>query len=446
MLPGMHPTAVVWTSSPSPHKLAELQLVDGHVHVRGRLGLSSPTTSVTRGLPPQLLPLLPPRDPRNLQRRIVQRLMDRDGIELRGRPAIEQDWLTLLFCGRDGIGRLDVFPDDAAALLYYASPSPALPDEATLLPALVRFAQGRTASTEIDELLDVLGPVAGVPGAQPKLLLPGWLVKIDNLAYPQLLALEDLAYEFHRRAGFEVPETRYLEVEGVPVLASRRFDRKGAEPGVAAAEPVAMESLYSVWTDQERERIRCNTDGSMELAADTLQGFGVPVLEWFGRFVLALLTGNGDLHSENMSLLGAGDGVRLSPVYDPAPMRAYRGRDNHDLLSALPFAGVGGTTSSGYRPYADSGETPADLRVRLVRLGTHAGLGAADAEAEIDRLRQVAEGYAETVMAHLELALPGYRGRAPDVQGFGETLAEVRRAMGGLRLGWIKPASPRLLQ
>ncbi|MHB8535186.1 MAG: HipA domain-containing protein, partial [Sulfuricaulis sp.] len=54
----------------------------------------------------------------------------------------------------------------------------------------------------------------------------------------------------------------------------------------------------------------------------------------YRRFVLALLTGNGDLHLENLAFLGGPENIRLSPVFDPAPMRAW---DRHDLLSALPF-------------------------------------------------------------------------------------------------------------
>jgi len=213
----------------------------------------------------------------------------------------------------------------------------------------------------------------------------------------------------HRRAGFEVPETRYLDVDG------------GSVP---------VESVYSLWAEREPGRIRCNTDGSMELTADTLREFGVAQLDWFGRFVVALLTGNGDLHSENMSLMVRDGQVQLSPVYDPAPMRAYRGRDNHDLLSALPFSGIGGTTSTGYRPYADSGDSPPpDLRAKLITLGVYAGLGDGETGAEIDRLLAATAGYAETVAAHLELALPeGYQERAPDVGGFVATLDAVARA------------------
>lgn len=349
--------------------------------------------------------------------------MDRAGIELRGRPAIEQDWLTLLFCGRNGIGALNVFRDDAEAEQYYSKPDRTKPAEGELLPALIRLQRGQATPSDLDLIL-AQGPVAGVPGAQPKALIGRWMYKLDNPAYPGLLALEDMAYEIHRRAGFDVPETRLLDVDGVPVLASHRFDRRWAHGGA-----VPMESLYSMWATEYPSQVRCNTDGSMELMADTLREYGIAPLEWFGRFVLAILTGNGDMHSENVSLIERDGQVQLAPVYDPAPMRAYRGRDNHDLLSALPFAGIGGATSSGYRPFADSGDTPPDLRERLVRLGVYAGLSASEAEGEIDRWVGVTGGYAEAVTAHLVLTLPDwYVGRAPDVRGFQATLDAVARA------------------
>lgn len=423
----MDTSAVIWTPTPTPHRIATIALRGPHVHISSPLGLTalpdSPSPSPSPGLPPQLAALIPPRDPRNLQRRVVMLLMDRAGIELRGRPALEQDWLTLLHCGRDGIGALDVFESDAEAERYYGKPDLPEPSESELLPALLRMQRGQ-ASPSDTELVLAQGPVAGVPGAQPKVLLGRWMYKLDNPAYPGLLALEDMAYAIHRRAGFDTPETRYLEIEGVPVLASRRFDRLWAHGGA-----VPVESMYSVWATREPDRIRCNTDGSMEGMADTLREHGIAPLEWFGRFVLALLTGNGDMHSENVSLMVRDAQVQLLPIYDPAPMRAYRGRDNHDLLSALPFAGIGGTTSSGYRPYADSGDTPPDLRERLVQLGVYAGISASEAEGELDRLLAVSAGYAEGVTAYLRLTLPdGYQGRAPDVAGFQATLDAVARA------------------
>lgn len=82
----MNNRAVVWTRHKGPRKLADLRLLQDGVQVSmGRIGLvhTEKSIHVTRGLPAQLQALLPARNLRNLQRRIVQPLMERDGIELR---------------------------------------------------------------------------------------------------------------------------------------------------------------------------------------------------------------------------------------------------------------------------------------------------------------------------------------------------------------------------
>ena len=55
--------------------------------------------------------------------------------------------------------------------------------------------------------------------------------------------------------------------------------------------------------------------------------------ELYRRYLMAMLTGNGDMHLENISFLGGTRGTTLSPVYDPAPMRAW---PQHDVRSAIP--------------------------------------------------------------------------------------------------------------
>lgn len=427
MLCLMEHRAVVWTRHLGPRKLGELELRGDGVWVESG-ELSVVTTAqryfVEGALPPQLQALVPPRNSRNLQRRIVQTLMDRDGIELRGRTALVQDWLTLLYCGRNGVGHLEVFQDDSAAERYYAQ-TIADADDFALLPAIARFAAGRATAPETEDVLSALGPVSGIPGIQPKVLFRDWLVKLDNPIYPGLLVLEELAYDLHRQAGFNAPDTQLLEIDGLLFLASRRFDR-------VKGEPIAIESLFSIWATQAPKSFRCNTDGSVELIAETMQQFGCPassLREMFGRFVLSLLSGNGDLHSENVSLFHYG-ASKLAHVYDPAPMRFYRGRANHDLLSALPFDGVAGVASEGYRPYADSGETPPDLAMKVIRVGQLFGLSIPESEAEIQRLLELTESFLADAEMLLRTGLPvEYCGRAPDIAGTICSLSKLREAM-----------------
>jgi serine/threonine-protein kinase HipA len=69
----------------------------------------------------------------------------------------------------------------------------------------------------------------------------------------------------------------------------------------------------------------------VNLAADTGE-------QLYLRILMALLTGNGDLHLDNIAVLGGVGDCRLAPVYDPAPMRAW---PRHNLLSAIPFDAAG---------------------------------------------------------------------------------------------------------
>lgn len=393
---------VIWTqASGVPEKLADIQISDG--------------------IPPPLQALIPPRHTGNLQRRLQQLNFERQGIELRGRPLVEQDWLSLMHFGRGGIGALDVFPDDETASDYYTSTQS--PHCLADLPILLRFARSRATPAEIDQVL--VAKVAGIAGIQPKLVLSEWIAKVEAPGFPGLLQLEALAYSVHRRAGCAVPDTRIVEVEGEQVLVSRRFDR-------AAGIPVPMECVYSIMATREPASVKCNTDASAEDVLALLRSLqGRPQPEAYLRFVMSLLTGNGDLHLENVAVVGAGSEAVISPLFDPAPMRAYRGKPSYDLLSALPFGGIGGIQPvSGFRRYAESGATPPDLRARVLMLGDAAGLNKDQAKMELNKCLIATEGYVEEALSVLRSAVPiGYSGRAPDIVGFERTLREVRAVM-----------------
>ena len=68
--------------------------------------------------------------------------------------------------------------------------------------------------------------------------------------------------------------------------------------------------------------------------------------------MLALLSGNGDLHLDNLALLGGLSDCRLAPVYDPAPMRAW---PRHNLVSAIPFDASGYVDHGAF--YAELGKS-----------------------------------------------------------------------------------------
>lgn len=464
--------AVIWTrAGGEPAKLADMVLTDTELRItktaeaqaRRLPGVSllhdlagesqfSYARSEGKPLPPQLEVLLPPPEHTNPQRRVLLALMERRGIALRGLPVAEQHWQMLLFAGRNGLGHIDVFTHDDEARQFYApaGEQPARPvDASSLWFAFQRYVAQTANEDEENLVVDTVGPTPGIAGFVPKLMTAialdaagNWqgklqadgglpvIVKIEQPHYPGLLALEKLAYDTHQRAGFAVPRTWYQEIhhhgETLPLLAVERFDRQ-------AGRCHPQESFYSLLHTGNRDKYRCNTDGSMETLArvfDVLQLPAAQKEEWFRRFVMAILTGNGDLHSENMAIVGGLGEHRLAPLFDPAPMRAYRGKASHNILSALPFADIGGVAQEQYRPYAASGATPPDLVERLLGFASHIGIHRKRARDAIATLLTATQDYREEAIACLEQVPPALRKqRAPDIDGFARTLEEVRGAV-----------------
>jgi len=332
-------------------------------------GLFRDSTIVHRqsgSLHPRFRALIPPADEQNFQRKLMLAFLREKGIEPASR--FEADLALLAHTGHGGIGHVDVFPDDAVAQSWYANT-----DSGPLVPIGEQF--GFSLKEMISWLdadarfiLESLGPTPSVGGAIPKLLVAipasGWdgrislpnkadqkdridvVLKIERAqAYPGLAGLEAMTLELHREAGFDVPRHWLAEVGGLPALAIERFDRD------AQGKPVPVESLYSILATGARDIVR-HTDGSLDRIANVID-LADPLLisdkkgarlHLFRRVLLALLTGNGDLHLENLSLLGSAGVARFSPVYDPAPMRAY---SMHNMLCAVPFGGYGEEPADG---------------------------------------------------------------------------------------------------
>jgi serine/threonine-protein kinase HipA len=132
----------------------------------------------------------------------------------------------------------------------------------------------------------------------------------------------------------------------MPALAVERFDR---DP---EGTPIAMEGLYALMAAGARD-ITAHYGVDLERVGRALDtpGLALPAdrralkLHLLKRLLLALLTGNGDLHLENLALLDSGEQARFSPVYDPTPMRAYQ---RHNILTPLSFGGYGESTADVY--------------------------------------------------------------------------------------------------
>jgi serine/threonine-protein kinase HipA len=359
---------------------------------------------------PPIQSLIPPHSERNFQRRLVLEYLARNGVS----PAagVETDWEILKVSGHGGIGHLDVFESDEKAIDWYAAPGlPELHDvtqesDFSLKDYLTWFDQ------DAETLMQVIGPTPSVGGAIPKLLVSipetGWdgrialparfgvqglidiVLKFEQpTVYPGLVELEALALEVHREAGFTVPRHWVVEFNGVPALAVERFDRDSYK------NPLFTESLYSVLASGDA-RVTHNHSYSYDEVGTAIDRSPIDFVSdrttakrhLLARMLMSLLTGNGDLHLENLSIVGMEGALEFSPVYDPTPMRAY---SIHNMLSVMPFG--------HYGEMDDASGSTTGLAEALRNLAKNLGIPPAMLEEMIGKALKVTEDYSERLRA-----------------------------------------------
>ena len=353
---------------------------------------------------PRLMALIPGKNANNIQRRIYTGMLAKRPAP--PAPGFDTEWELLMMTGHNGIGHIDVFRDDREALAFYqAKPEPGKRvGSRSEFWHYLKEETGQNMTGEALEIMRLIGPTPSVGGQIPKLLVsipdrkkwdgtiagPGTrsldgipyldvIMKIEDSQYQGLAALEALCLDVHQELGFEVPRHWRTVIDGLSVLAVERFDTQ-------AGTPVAMESFFSVYATGQQQ-VRTATDAEVEqLGAMLLKlseiadiDANAARLEVYRRFVMALLTGNGDLHLENLAFLGGSRNIRVSPVFDPTPMRAW---DRHDLLSALPF-------------YIDGGR---GLAYSVARVGESFGMTAKAALELLQELMQATRDYPERVL------------------------------------------------
>lgn len=316
--------------------------------------------------PPPIQSLVPPHSSgKNFQRELIMRMLEKEGIK--PSTPFEADWEILKIAGHGGIGHIDVFSSDEKAIKWYSTPSSKVwhDIEPEIGPSLKRFLTWYDDSA--DMLIDLIGPTPTVGGAIPKLLLSipksGWdgrismptrfgdtqktdvVLKLEKPeVYPGLIELEAMALDIHKEAGFEVPRYWTTEIYGLNAIAIERFDRDEHRA------PLFIETAYSILASGNKN-ISSNYDAEYELLSRAIDNPLVEIVSdrveakehLFRRLLLALLTGNGDLHLENLTVLQKNGERAFSPVYDPTPMRAYK---RHDIKTPMPFGGYGENTNS----------------------------------------------------------------------------------------------------
>ena len=253
------------------------------------------------------------------------------------KTSADDELSLLLAVGADAVGDVQVMPSGQA-------PAEVPPRVAIETVSQLSFA----------ELLDELGiraQRAALPGVQDKVSaaminLPvarageRAILKLNPPEYPHLVENEAFFLTAARKSRLTVPPSEVVtDRDGQPGLLVRRFDRVTVG---GALRLLAVEDGCQVTDRPPADKYLLGTDRTFAALTAVCDAPALAGRELLRQLVFAYLTGNGDAHAKNFSVLQDPDGEwRISPVYD--------------VPSSYPYGDVTMAMSIGARSGGDFG-------------------------------------------------------------------------------------------
>lgn len=247
------------------------------------------------------------------------------------KTSADDELSLLLAVGRDVIGDVQVVPEGE------------MPTEAEALLTV----QSSFSEVRFSEILGGAGVVdrSGIPGVQDKasarmISVPvaqaagRYILKVDPPEFQHVVENEHYFLNTARSAGIPTTQADLVtDADGRKGLLVRRFDRVADHAGTVhsrACEDACQ--LLNLWP---ADKYNVSSEELAAAVGRVCAAGPVAVRDVFRQLCFAWLTGNGDVHAKNISVLATPEGEwRVAPAYDLPSTLPY-----NDLTLALPVQG-----------------------------------------------------------------------------------------------------------
>jgi serine/threonine-protein kinase HipA len=270
------------------------------------------------------------------------------------------DELTLLLAvGRDPIGDVQVVPEGEV-------PAPAEP--------LVRVERSFEEVRFSDLLAEagMIDPVA-LPGVQDKvsarvISVPigqashRYILKIDPPEYPHVVLNEAYFLQIAQAMKMPVAAAEVVhDADGRPGLLVRRFDRIAGPSG--STVPLACEDACQLLDRWPADKYQLTCEAVTKAISDRCAATLPARRDVFRQICFAWVTGNGDVHAKNVSVLCEPDGEwKVAPAYDLPSTVPYG-----DKSLALSVAGrTTGISRRHFLEFAKAVGLPEPAAIRII--------------------------------------------------------------------------------
>jgi serine/threonine-protein kinase HipA len=242
------------------------------------------------------------------------------------KTSADDDFSMLLAVGGDPVGDVQVVPSGETPLRLDA-PIDGAGTEASV--ADVSF------SRMFEEVVDGSIDPAALAGVQDKISgrminLPisaggtSYLLKLDPPEFPHLVANEQFFIDMARDCGVPTVRSRVVrDVDGRPGLLVERFDRATSDGHLVA---LAVEDGCQAAGRYPGDKYALDTEAVFGRLAAHCAAAPVARRDLLRQLIVAIVTGNGDLHAKNVSMIRIADEWRIAPAYDVPSSAPYGDR------------------------------------------------------------------------------------------------------------------------
>jgi serine/threonine-protein kinase HipA len=141
-------------------------------------------------------------------------------------------------------------------------------------------------------------------------------LKLQSPDHPQIIENENYFLQIARRSLKNVVQTELVhDSEGKSGLLVTRFDR--TIDGKGKPVSLAVEDACQVLDKWPADKYNLSAESIIDELSKVCASYKLAARELYRQFCFAWLTGNGDLHAKNISILFTEDGEwQISPAYD----------------------------------------------------------------------------------------------------------------------------------
>jgi len=239
------------------------------------------------------------------------------------KTSADDDFSMLLAVGGDPVGDVQVLPA--------GEPPPSMGDEGESIPSFDEvsfadvFAQLVAGAPDPVGFAGVQDKVSGRMISVP-LAVGGtsYLLKLDPPEFPHLVENEQFFLDAARACALPVVDSHVvLDRDGRRGLVVERFDRRGIDSDMVGR---AVEDGCQVAGRYPGDKYALDTEVLFSAMAVHCAARPVALRDLFRQLVFAIVTGNGDLHAKNLSIVDRDGEWRVARAYDLPSSAPYGDR------------------------------------------------------------------------------------------------------------------------